>query len=78
VLRADLEATDIPLLSLMVGSIAENSMNVAPDLWRRYLAIVLDGLKPQRETTTPLPVAALTGEELTAAMVTRSRRRRQP
>jgi AcrR family transcriptional regulator len=78
VLRADLEATDIPLLSLMVGSIAENSMIVAPDLWRRYLAIVLDGLKPQRKTTTPLPVAALTGEELTTAMVTRSRRRRQP
>lgn len=76
VLRADLEPTDIPLISLMISSIAENSMQIAPELWRRYLAIVLDGLKPQRVTTRRLPVAALTSDELTSAMCTSSRRRR--
>src|SRR5205823_4414516 len=26
-----------------------------PDVWRRYLAIILDGLRPERGTVTPLP-----------------------
>ena len=28
-----------------------------PGIWRRYLTLVLDGLRPGREGVTPLPVA---------------------
>jgi AcrR family transcriptional regulator len=76
VLRPDLEPTDISMLCLMIGSVAENTMDVAPGLWRRYLAIVLDGLVGRREQTRPLPVRALTDDELTDAMRTSPRRRR--
>jgi len=41
---------------------------VSPEIWRRYLALVLDGLRPEREGVTPLPVPALRPEELEMAM----------
>ena len=43
-LRADIVPEDFPLLEMMVGAVAEYTSDVAPDLWRRYLGIVLDGL----------------------------------
>ena len=36
----------------------------SPDLFRRYLAIVLDGLKVRRDDPARLPVRALSVEEL--------------
>ncbi len=47
-LRPDLLATDIPIIELMVSSVAAYTSSVAPDLWRRYLSIVLDGLVVRR------------------------------
>jgi hypothetical protein len=38
--------------------------NDAPDLYRRYLWVMLDGLTPQRDDTAPLPVQALTTAQL--------------
>jgi hypothetical protein len=42
----------------MLGAIADFSRDVEPELYKRYLAIVLDGLRP-RDDLDPLPVDAL-------------------
>jgi AcrR family transcriptional regulator len=66
--RPDLGATDIPVLEFMIGATAEYAREVRPDLWRRYLALMLDALRPARESYTPLPVPELSVDELARAM----------
>ena len=53
--RADLEGADVSLLHFMIASLMEYTEHVQPELWRRYLTLLLDGLRPPG---TPLPVAA--------------------
>jgi AcrR family transcriptional regulator len=67
-LRLDLGATDIPVLEFMLGATAEYAREVRPDLWRRYLTLMLDGLRPARDSYTPLPVPELSLDELATAM----------
>lgn len=43
-LRADIAPNDIPLIPMMVGAVMDNARVVEPELWRRVLALVLDGL----------------------------------
>ena len=50
----------------MLGAVMDRSRDVEPELWRRYLAIILDGLRPQ--AATPLPIAALSFAQLDAVM----------
>jgi AcrR family transcriptional regulator len=66
-LRADASDTDIAPIIVMLGAVADFSQDVQPDLWRRYLAIVLDGLRP---TGAPLPVEPLDMARLETAMDT--------
>jgi AcrR family transcriptional regulator len=49
VLRSDVTAQDIPMITLMLGGLMDASRETAPDLWRRYLAVILDGLRPGGE-----------------------------
>jgi AcrR family transcriptional regulator len=63
--RADLSPTDIPLIEFMLGAAAGYAGQVRPDIWRRYLALFLDALRP---TATALPEPALTPDELVQAM----------
>src|SRR5450756_1736993 len=42
-LRDDLEPTDVKLIVFMLASVAEYAATVRPDIWRRYLALLLDG-----------------------------------
>lgn len=58
VVRQDMETSDVPLINFMVNTIVDFSRDIEPDLYQRYLAIVLDGLRP-RDDLDPLPVAAL-------------------
>ncbi|HEX4343989.1 MAG TPA: helix-turn-helix domain-containing protein [Solirubrobacteraceae bacterium] len=53
-LRADVVPTDLPLIQLMLGALSECTRDVDPDAWRRYLGIVMDGLRAHREAPTPL------------------------
>jgi AcrR family transcriptional regulator len=57
-LRQDVEASDVKLIIFMLASVAEYAATVRPDIWRRYLALLLDGLRPARETVSELPVRA--------------------
>jgi AcrR family transcriptional regulator len=47
VLRGDVELTDIPLIQLAIGTIAESSRDVAPDVWRRTMTLLLDGMRAE-------------------------------
>jgi AcrR family transcriptional regulator len=67
-LRDDVEGPDMPVLQMMVGTVVDFSREVSPELWRRYLTIVLDGLRARRDDATPLPVPALDEPQLDAAM----------
>jgi AcrR family transcriptional regulator len=63
-LRPDFVATDLKLISFMLGSVADYAAAVAPGVWRRYLVMLLDGLRPARSGLSDLPVPALTTPEL--------------
>jgi AcrR family transcriptional regulator len=63
-LRDDFSATDVPMLMIMLATAAEYAAPVQPAAWRRYLALILDGLRPARGSASPLPLPALTPDEL--------------
>lgn len=67
-LRADVSEMDLPFLNLMTGAVADYSGHVDPELYRRYLAILLDGLRARRDDAVPLPVDALDMQEMDRAM----------
>jgi AcrR family transcriptional regulator len=67
-LRADVVEDDVLLVSLMTGAISEFSAGVEPQLWRRALALQLDGLRAHRTEPTPLPVGPLNQEQADRAM----------
>ncbi len=56
-LRADIVAADVPIIELMVNTVASYTSKLAPDLWRRYLAIMLDGLSARGVPHSVLPEA---------------------
>ncbi len=54
-------------MQMMLGTVVDFSRDVDPQLWRRFLAIVLDGLRA-RPGQPPLPVPPLDVEQLDVAM----------
>jgi AcrR family transcriptional regulator len=67
-LRADVTGTDLTFLQVGLNAILARSREAHPDLYRRYLHLLLDGLRAEPGTPTPLPVAALTSDETHAVM----------
>jgi AcrR family transcriptional regulator len=72
--RRDLAPTDIPFILLMVTGAAEHAREVRPEVWRRYLTLILDGLRPARSGVTPLAVPALGPDQMARAFLTHGRR----
>jgi AcrR family transcriptional regulator len=68
VVRADLRPTDVPLIELMLAAVTDYARPARPDIWRRYLALILDGLRPGRRGVTELPVAPLSPAEVETVM----------
>jgi AcrR family transcriptional regulator len=64
-LRADLDVNDLPILQLMVTAVIDYAQDAAPGVWRRYLAIMLDGLRAEQ---TPLAPASLSDDQLDGVM----------
>jgi AcrR family transcriptional regulator len=64
-LRPDAVAVDIPMIQLMVASITDRTGR--PDLWRRYLRLLLDGLQA-RPGASDLPGIAIEGTEFMDAV----------
>ena len=67
-LRSDLRPTDIPFIVFVLTDAAQFARRVNPDIWRRYLTLILDGLRPGREGVSPLPVPALRPDEFEMTM----------
>jgi AcrR family transcriptional regulator len=67
-LRPDIAGTDVGLMQLMLTAVAEFTGDVAPDSWRRFLTIMLDGLRTSRERPSPLPTSALEPRQVAQLM----------
>jgi AcrR family transcriptional regulator len=64
-LRADVVGIDMPMIQLMVAAVTDHTGH--PDLWRRYLRLLLDGLR-SRPDTTALPELAFGDREFMDAI----------
>jgi AcrR family transcriptional regulator len=67
-LRPDIAHQDMPVISVMLGAVIDAARDIEPELWRRYLAIVLRGLRADPTPLEPLPVGPLTEEQLEDVM----------
>jgi AcrR family transcriptional regulator len=65
-LRPDAESSDIGVVIMMLCTVADVTGDRAPDLWRRYLPMLLAGLRPG----APLPVPPLSDAVFREAMST--------
>jgi AcrR family transcriptional regulator len=72
-LRADFVIGDLIFILMANGAFLQATRDVAPDAWKRYVALLLDALK--EGDTSPLPPPA-TDRQLYRAMLVTSRRGR--
>ena len=69
VLRGDIVPTDMLVLTMAVqATVSLAGAARRPDIYRRVLGVVLDGLRPARSGPTPLPVDPLTDDDLHPAL----------
>ncbi len=68
-LRPGLSSTDMPVIGLLAGTVSEFAGHVDRDLWRRYVALLIDGMR-RRDGQAQLRVDALDEPGLDAAMRT--------
>ncbi|MET0698843.1 MAG: helix-turn-helix domain-containing protein [Mycobacterium sp.] len=54
-IRSDITTTDVFLLMCAPVHVVENLSNPPAGLWRRYLAIIFDGLRPEGANALPEP-----------------------
>lgn len=64
-LRLDAEATDLGFMMMMLCTVADIAGDQAPDMWRRYLPMLLDGLRPGG---AELPAPAIGSDTFRTAM----------
>lgn len=69
-IRSDVEATDLGILVLMLCTVADVTGQASPDLWRRYLPMLLDGLR----SGSQLPVPPVPEDVLRKAMSSHKQR----
>jgi AcrR family transcriptional regulator len=67
VVRGDIELSDLPLIQLAIGTIAEASRDIAPDIWRRTMTLVLDGMRAEC-ARSELAAPALDQEQVDSVM----------
>jgi AcrR family transcriptional regulator len=63
-LRADVGLEDFPLIQEMVCAVMEHSRHIHPDLWRRALALVMDGFRAPGQQREPLPSPMATSDQI--------------
>ena len=73
-LRPDVTESDIATIYVMLGAVIDSTRTTEPDAWRRYLGIVLDGLRTRRNAPTDLTPIAPGQPEVDAAPGTTTRR----
>ncbi len=65
-LRPGIETTDLVIVQLMLSTVSGAPGDAEVALWRRFLPLVIDGLRA--EYSTPLPGAPLSFDQLAAVM----------
>ncbi len=63
-LRPDFDPADLAILQLMVTAAATATADVAPQAWRRYLVLLLDGMVTTRDQPTLQTAPPLTADDL--------------
>ncbi|OBJ10565.1 TetR/AcrR family transcriptional regulator [Mycobacterium sp. 1465703.0] len=66
-LRPELSPTDMPIFGLLAGTVSEYAGHVDGELWRRYVAILLDGMG-RRSGQQRIKANPLDDEQLDAVM----------
>lgn len=66
-LRRDFAVEDLLFVFWSIGSLVQAAEEMAPDVWRRNLALLFDGLR--LNAATPLPVAPLTPDQAAGIML---------
>ncbi len=66
-LREDFDPSDVPLLQLMLATVADATSGERPEVWRRFLPLLLDGLRADPDRT-PLNEPPLGFEALDQVM----------
>src|SRR3954454_8158092 len=67
--RPDCETQDFGVVVLMLGAVIDAARDVSPELWRRYLTICLQGLRPATPSPAPLDVPAVTPQQLEQLLI---------
>ncbi|MEV4619489.1 helix-turn-helix domain-containing protein [Asanoa sp. NPDC049573] len=57
--RADVTGADVILLMCAPNYVTSYVPDAPPDLWRRYLAIIFDGLRPEGAHALPFPAPSV-------------------
>jgi AcrR family transcriptional regulator len=70
-LRADAVPLDFPIVQLMLGAVSDHTGQ--PELWRRYLVLLLDGLRARPENTS-MPELRASDDALQQALTASSAR----
>jgi hypothetical protein len=60
---------------MMVSAVMDASEDVSPELWRRYLRIALQGMRPEGTPLDPLLVAAVEPEQMEQLLIGAWKRR---
>ena len=67
-LRPEFAATDAIFIQLALGALMDRTRETEPDLYRRYLTMLLDGIDAERGPHTDLPVKPVDEDHTEAAM----------
>ena len=57
-LRSDVVPQDFPMIQIMLGAVIDVGRDSAPGLWRRYLELLVQGMRAQPQPPAPLSVQA--------------------
>ncbi|MCJ1714265.1 TetR/AcrR family transcriptional regulator [Curtobacterium sp. VKM Ac-2922] len=57
VVRNGFDYRDLPMLTTMIGAVADATRAQDPDAWRRYAQVVIDGVLPPADPTGPVAMA---------------------
>jgi AcrR family transcriptional regulator len=77
-LRADIEASDLPLIQAIMGPLMDASAGIEPELYRRYLDIMLRGIAARPDEEPSLSVPALDFERAELIMFNAKHARQGP
>jgi hypothetical protein len=77
VVRRDFDQTDLIFIQMALSAVTDGTRVLAPDLYRRYLTLFLDGIRADGAPLTPMPTQALSTDQVHALMTQKRRSTRR-